>query len=274
MMGFRGALLAGILLAPRRGAGWEARRPGEGGAKSTLRAAGVVLRYGYPLLAVFLFFEEIPRLVEALHGSPPWGFETTLLGWERAFFGGSPAPGTASIVGAEIVHGLYSGYYALLAGGLPFAWLAGRKGPAGVRPGPAFAPALAGVVLAFLLSFALFLILPARAPRHLPGLGDPSAVIDGVAFVPFVRWIQELGGIEGGAFPSAHVAAVWGLVGGLSARRPRAASYLALVALAVTMATPLTPYHHGMDAVAGVAVGLLAAAFARRLAGRSHRYGR
>ncbi|MDX1623789.1 MAG: phosphatase PAP2 family protein [Gemmatimonadota bacterium] len=267
MLATRVGVFAALLLLPPRGAAWESRAWEEPVPRRTIWGAGVLLRYGWPLLAALFFFQEVPGILSALWGEPPWWFEPHLLRAERALFG---RPGVAGwpTAAVEAVYATYLvAYYPVVAGGLLYAATSG--GERDGRPGAAFGPALAGTVFAFLASLALFLALPARAPRHIPELAadlpDPPRAV----FVPVVEWIQGLGGVLGGAFPSAHVAVAWGLVVGLSRHRPRAAALLVALAVGLALATPLTPYHHALDAVAGAAVGVVAGALARRFDGGS-----
>lgn len=259
------ALIATIALLPPRGATWEGPLPGEPGWRRAGRRVLAVARHAWPLPAALGFFEETPALLAALWGPPPWWFERALVGLDRALFGAAPAAILArwsppAVV--EAMSALYFAYYPILGGGLAIAWLArGRGRP----PGPAFEPAVTGMSLGFLASFLLFPLLPARGPWHLPAVAGLPPLAGGF-FTRVMARIQGLGGIVGGAFPSAHVAAAWGLVVGMGGRLRRWATVLGALAAGMSVACVWLRYHHPADVVAGLGIGVLAGALARRRA--------
>lgn len=117
-----------------------------------------------------------------------------------------------------------------------------------------------------LLSYALFPYFPSDPPRVVfPGADMPN----------YVTIIRELNlrlvgdyGIHSSVFPSAHVssafAAAWGLLRFLPERRGPGLTMLMYGAL-VAVATIYGRYHYGVDAVAGVAMSLIALALSLRL---------
>jgi membrane-associated phospholipid phosphatase len=112
------------------------------------------------------------------------------------------------------------------------------------------------VVFTFAVSFTLFLIFPAEGAWVV--LKDLHTVQPtGGFFLHFIQWLQAHGTMRGGAFPSSHVAAaVVMALGGLRYNR-RVGIVLVPLALGVALATVYCRYHHAVDAIAGIASGLL-----------------
>lgn len=108
----------------------------------------------------------------------------------------------------------------------------------------------------FAFSFIIFLLCPAQGAwvyireQHTM---EPK----GGFFLALIRLIQHGGTIQGGAFPSSHVAAAW--VSTLSAwRYLRPVGYvLSPLALGVTLATVYCRYHYAVDAIAGIVLGTI-----------------
>lgn len=108
----------------------------------------------------------------------------------------------------------------------------------------------------FVVSFILFLLFPAQGAwvfireQHTV---EPK----GGFFLTLIQWIQHRGTIRGGAFPSSHVAAAW--VSALGAWRYLRPIGIVLfpLALGVTVATVYCRYHYAVDAIAGMALGIL-----------------
>ncbi len=222
-----------------------------------------ILQAVYPLLVCPLFFWEAPRLAEALWEGREWWMEAVLAGWDQALFGGPSIPAAFDLPdpAGEILWLFYFTYYPLVAAGLVLAWR-GPRGRGGVRPSASYEPVMTAAVLGFLGAYALFPLLPARAPIHVV---DAVAPASGGVFGAAVGWVQSWGGVTGSAFPSAHVSAAWAIVIALAPDRPRAASVLGVVAAGMTVACVYTPYHWAADVAAGLALGLVAGVAGRRL---------
>ncbi|HUP19679.1 MAG TPA: phosphatase PAP2 family protein [Gemmatimonadota bacterium] len=246
MLGARAVLVAGVV------------------ALSRARGSAVdLVRNIYPIAVVPQFFWGAPRFAGALYGEP-WAFESTLWAWDRALFGAATTPEAFPLPmpAAELLWALYFAYYPIVAGGLLAARSVGRR--PGERFGPAWPPVLTAATLGFLGAFALFPFFPARAPIHaLPDVA-PAA---GPVFGALVAWVQSWGGIVGGAFPSAHVAAAWAVSLSLARVRPRAGRTLTLLAAGMTVACVWTPYHWAGDVAAGLIIGLVAGLASGRVGG-------
>lgn len=114
-------------------------------------------------------------------------------------------------------------------------------------------------------AYALFPYFPSAPPRTVfPGVDLPSIV---TPFREFNLWLLHGYGIHSSVFPSAHVssafAAAWALMLFLPERKWIGRGML-IYALSVAIATVYGRYHYAVDAVAGIAVSLLAAAIVVR----------
>ena len=110
-----------------------------------------------------------------------------------------------------------------------------------------------------MLCFVAFVILPVEGPRFLAG---PSAAPDG-PIRSLVLQILGAGSSRGTAFPSAHVAA--SVVAGICAlrfQRPLGVAIL-IVTVGMMVGAVYGGYHYAADVVAGLGMGLAAAAIAR-----------
>jgi membrane-associated phospholipid phosphatase len=111
------------------------------------------------------------------------------------------------------------------------------------------------VTLTFAVSFVLFLIFPAEGAwvilKNLHTV-EPK----GGFFLSLIQAIQAKGTIPAGAFPSSHVAAAFVMaLGALKFNRPAGWVLLPLAA-GVAAATVYCRYHHAVDAIAGILLGL------------------
>lgn len=116
------------------------------------------------------------------------------------------------------------------------------------------------------LSYALFPFFPSDPPRVVFAGADLPGYL-----TPIRRFNLALVGgygIHSSVFPSAHVSAAfsaaWGLVKFLPEHRG-AGLAMAVYAASVAIATVYGRYHYGVDALAGIAVSLIALAVAARM---------
>lgn len=104
-------------------------------------------------------------------------------------------------------------------------------------------------------SYLIFILFPVDSPFYLSSpLGEPMA---GHFFYQLVHFVSRRGGARGGAFPSAHVSlatVVW-LV---AWKRQRQLCYLLSPLLGgLILATVYGRFHYVLDAIAGLALGVL-----------------
>jgi membrane-associated phospholipid phosphatase len=120
----------------------------------------------------------------------------------------------------------------------------------------------------YVVNYTLFLLLPAVGPRMVPEIEAlRTATVDGGG--PFV-WLQyliqgESGAVRGAAFPSAHVSAsvAWALAAWRYAR-PTAFVLWPFV-IGTALSTVYLGYHHAIDPIAGLPLGVLCYAIGLRI---------
>jgi membrane-associated phospholipid phosphatase len=209
-----------------------------------------IARLIYPLGCLAYAWNELDRLVPMAFGS--YWASGTLLWADRAIFGMPPVVWCQAHYRPwldELMNICYSGYYLFM----PLVCLPLLL--RGKRRELLFALSIA--TFTYFADFVLFYLFPALSPRMIPGVVDPrQADYTGYLFASFTRMAQANGAIHGGCFPSSHVAGAvaWTFVASKVNRRLAIA--LAPLAAGVVLATVYLRYHHAVDSIAGVAVGL------------------
>jgi len=252
-----GALLAVLLWLPARGARWEQSRPGDSLWLSGVRRVGRFVRYTYPALLLTGFFEEVGFFVNAINPSHPYWFEAYLYAADRKLFGTTPAVAISAMPAPmldELMHALYFAYYPLIIGGIVIAWIGPKR--AGPTPGEGFHTAMTSMMLGFFFAYAWYPFLPARGPWENRELMSGLREFNGFLFTPLARWIIDRAGVSGGCFPSAHVAGTWGLTVGLFPVHRKHAVWFGLLAIGLGVSCVYTRYHHAVDVLAGLIVGV------------------
>jgi membrane-associated phospholipid phosphatase len=265
------ALVIGVMLLPPRGAAWEELRAGESlwlsSARSTLR----FLRYTYPALLLTLFFEEVSLTVNAAAAGAPYWFDQHLFDADRMLFGGVPAvmlSQSGNVVLDEIMHAFHFSYYILIIGGIVIAWNGNRRDVG--TPGRGFQTTMTCMMLGFFLSYVWYPFLPGRGPwEHPEVMAGLRPFGSGWIFTPMLKQIMAGASVSGGCFPSAHVSGTWALTFGLYATERKAALWMGLVALGLSVACVYLRYHHAVDVFAGFAVAAVAGVIGYALTRRS-----
>ncbi len=258
-------ILLFLLLLPRRGAAWEQSKAGESRGAFLGREVLRYLRYGYPLLLVIFFFEEVERTILAVWPTSGYWFEARLYAADRALFGEAPAVLLAAFQHPwvdEARHFFYSSYYYILIGGSGAAWFIGYKRDGGA-PGPGYAMAMTSVIAAFLCAFVWYPWIPARGPWENPDLMATLPAFEGFSFQRLIEVIIAGGAVSGGCFPSGHVAGSWGMTLGLWPYHWRTASVFGFFAAGMSVACVYTRYHHAVDIAAGLVCAVAGFAIAR-----------
>jgi membrane-associated phospholipid phosphatase len=150
-----------------------------------------------PLIAVLFLYSELPMIIRAAGHDRL--FDTTVIAWERALFGGQPAIDWAarwrSLAVSEPLHAAYLSYYAIIAS-VPAALYFTKRNAE-------FVEATFVLMLTFVACFTFYVIFPVAGPRyfwlsHADATGGPlrSATV----------WLLQARSSMGTAFPSSHVA--------------------------------------------------------------------
>ncbi|MEO5869836.1 MAG: phosphatase PAP2 family protein [Gemmatimonadaceae bacterium] len=219
--------------------GWSARVP------RTVRA-------WTPLAFIPLLYVELRWIIA---GAGRLHADALIAGWDIRLFGSEPSRTLAlrwpSLALSELLHLCYLAYYAIVYVPPALLWWKSRH--------RAFAATVFAIVVMYVLCFIAFVILPVEGPRFLVG---PSAAPDG-PIRSIVLQILGVGSSRGTAFPSAHVAA--SVVAGISALRFQRALGVAILVITAGMMIGAVygGYHYAVDVIAGMAMGVGAAALAR-----------
>lgn len=206
-----------------------------------------VLRDWLPLaLGPFLYIEL--RWLIAGVGRPH--LDATVIHWERVIFPGDPshtlAVRFASLAASEVLHACYLSYYALIFVPPALLYFRGRRSE--------YTASAMALALVYLTCFSCFLLFPVDGPRFLVGPAEAPAGPIRTA----VLHLLQAASSRGTAFPSSHVAAsVVAAASALQYQRP-VGYVVAVLATGLTISTVYGGFHYGVDAVAGLIVGLFA----------------
>ncbi|MFP4228880.1 MAG: phosphatase PAP2 family protein [Salinivenus sp.] len=215
------------------------------GSRSPHRA----LRELYPILLLLVFYLEVDLLARAVHDPP--GYDALVRSWDALLFGAHPHVVLAQHLDGrlwrELFHGLYVSYYLLLIGSFVGVWWTAPDQFA------RFAFVVTGMFVSFLLVFVAF---PVAGPLTAP---DVSIMTNGW-FPQLVAWIYvpiQINGITTGAFPSSHVGMSVGIACLLAPRRWTWRCLLWGLVVGISVSTTYGRFHYAIDAVAGLAAGVL-----------------
>ena len=206
------------------------------------------------LPAVFFFtvFEEVSFLSLALRGA--WQ-NPYLVAWESALFAFPPAEWLHRYSSPWFSELLEFGYlsfylvYPVVAGAL---WL--RRREAGYAGG--FRRLTDGLSVAYAACYATYLLFPTRSPLHNAGV-EFAAWSRGGAFHFLVHLIQSRGGVQGNAFPSAHIAVAFAVLVFVIRYFPRFAPWLLVCVLLMCAGAVYDGYHYFIDVLAGALLGMV-----------------
>jgi len=296
------AMAGGVLLLPGRPSWWPvllllhlggiALLLGAGPARPLARhmaarwprlAAGV--SDWYPLLLMPFLYLELGALNVAVHGGRY--FDGTVMGWEEMLFRSQPSQEWASALPntalSEALHFFYLSYYLIIYLPPLYLWFRGWGGGRGRASlsNPAAAPAssLSGpggflaahqhmlftLMLVFLVHYLFFIFFPVQGPRYL--FPPPGGELSQGAMYRLAHAILERGSSQGAAFPSSHVGVAFAQTALALLFLPRAAPFLLLASMGLGLGAIYGGFHYGVDALAGLVLGLLLFVAAPRVAG-------
>jgi membrane-associated phospholipid phosphatase len=210
----------------------------------------------YPLFLFGIFFEEIGRIVHAIH--PGW-FDELLIAADYYLFGVHPTVWIeryASYWLTEYMQLAYTSYLVLAVGFGAWLWRRGRR--------EEFATLVVASCVNYYLNYMIFVLFPIESPYHtLQHLQQVE--LAGGPVTALIEWIERYGRVHGGAFPSAHVSGSIVVLWCAWRSAPRFGALLTPLVLSICVATIYGRYHYAVDVVAGALLGTFATWIAARL---------
>lgn len=217
------------------------------GARHRLAA---LLRDWYPFLGLPFLYYELRYLNQVLTTG---FFDHLVLRWERALFHGLPSITLRQWLAwkplGEAVHFGYFWYYFLVPSLFFPLWFTGRRRE--------FRIATAVVLGTYYFCYLWFVFFPVTGPYW--QFARPVPATEGWFFPQLNNRIIGAGSSRGAAFPSSHVAAAVVILGLALRYHPPVGRALLLPVTLLCVGTVYGGFHYGVDALAGLAVGVLAA---------------
>ncbi|MBM3286771.1 MAG: hypothetical protein FJY88_05400 [Candidatus Eisenbacteria bacterium] len=203
-------------------------------------------RDSYALWLLAFFYREVGVLDRII-----WSgfFDAQVLQWEKAVFGLFPSVFLRDWIPSraldEFLHFSYIMYYLLVPIVGFWLYLKGREEVCRV-----FASTM---LLTFFTCYLIFIFFPVAGPYY---VFPREASISGF-FPPLVHRVLESGASKGAAFPSSHVAGAVAVFC-VTLRFERELSLLmGTLALGIFLGTVYGGFHYGVDALAGLALGVV-----------------
>ncbi len=222
------------------------------------RPRGLSIRNLFPLAAVMLAYQQMGWFALPHEGRE---LEQAWVRWDKLLLNDAGLQAAIEIAGPLIpglLEILYLSTYILGPLGLAALAFTGNAGRADRF--------LSLYVTSAIFAYALFPYFPSEPPRTVfPGEDFPNF---DTAFRRLNWRLLAEGGIHTSVFPSGHVSSAFGAAFGLLYALPRRRAFgLAMVAVAcgIAISTVYGRYHYAVDALAGLAASLAAAAVCVRL---------
>lgn len=219
------------------------------------------IRDWYPVALVIFGFEEMNNLVTLIF---PYWANRFLMGLDKAIFGVYPTVWLERLASpwlSEIMVFFLFAYFFMAAAGGGLLYAQGKRSE--------FYEVAFNVVLAYYLSFLLFLVFPAEGPWVI--MKDlQTKALDGRLLTHLYYALQKSSSIRGGCFPSSHVAGAFAIA--LSMRKHHKNAFLGLLFLAtgVAVAVVYARYHHAVDSIAGILIAAFAVFVGFRISALRH----
>lgn len=213
----------------------------------------IFLRDWHPLFWFsFLLFGEFTYLVKSV--SPFW-IEKYLISFDLWLFGRLPYLFIQQHLPwwiIELMAFAYWSYYPLILGvTIRYYFFRSENN----IPRLSFVDFMNRLCLAFYICYLLFIIIPARSPRHALNL-NAHLHLAGGPFYSVIASMQNYVSVVGAAFPSSHVAVAWVALITLYGDQRRTFWRLVPLVTALTVSIFVLQYHYVLDAIAGVMLAL------------------
>jgi membrane-associated phospholipid phosphatase len=205
-------------------------------------------RHWYPLAVYIFFFEELQGLVHAIF--PGW-FDRWLILFDYNFGGVHPTAWLSRFATPELNDFMQFSYmtyflYLVILPGILYAQ--GKRAE--------FWTVMVATAIAHYSVYVIAVLFPVESP-YFALASLRLAPLEGGACTSTIEFIERLGRVHGGAFPSAHVAG--SMVALLAARRYKPWLFWTCLPFFFTLcvATVYGRYHYIADVLAGIVVGAI-----------------
>jgi membrane-associated phospholipid phosphatase len=217
--------------------------------------------FAHDFLPGFVFFttvfEEVAFLCLTVRGQ--WqnqhlvALESTLFALQPLVWLHRSVPGWA----VELLQFGYFAFYPIypVVGLIFWSW---RKKP---DLHSAFRDMTDALSVGYLICYVVFIAWPTQSPRH---AGNIVPAGQTGPFAWLIGLIQSTGGVQGNAFPSAHIMLAFVVLAFAARYWPKAAPWLMAINLLMCLGAVYDGYHYTVDVIAGALLGMIvAAAFLR-----------
>ena len=211
---------------------------------------GCVLHDIYPLLILGTFYTELGVLSMQRDLSETFARDTVIQAWEAAIFGSQityewirRAP---SVFWSGTLHLAYMAYYPIILTG-PALLLLRRETTKTQN-------VVFTTILAFVVCYIVFALYPVAGPNY--SFEHPTGPVREVWSARLVYGLLGTGSSIGTAFPSSHVAATVAANFSLWREWRGLALVLLVPTILLVVGTVYCQMHYGVDALAGICIGL------------------
>lgn len=204
----------------------------------------------YPLLLLPVFYTQLGMLTMQRELADTFARDAVVQGWEAAIFGGQISRdwirNFPSVFWSAVLHLAYVAYYPIVLAGPVLLLLRGSRQRAH--------NVLFTTMLAFVACYIIFALYPVAGPNYT--FAHPTGPVREVWSARFVYGLLGTGSAIGTAFPSSHVAATVAASFALWKEWRALAAVILLPTVLLVVGTVYCQMHYGVDAAAGLLVGL------------------
>jgi membrane-associated phospholipid phosphatase len=206
----------------------------------------------YPLILLAALYTELGQINVQLGIEATLARDAVVQRWESTIFGSQIAYDwirqRPSVFWSGVLHLAYLGYYPIIVLGPILLVLQKRRADA--------RRVLFATMFAFVLCYVVFALYPVAGPNY--AWEHPTGVVREVWSARLVYSILGAGSSFGTAFPSSHVAATVAATLALYTVWRGLAIAFVIPTILLIIGTVYCQMHYGVDAAAGLAIGLAA----------------
>ncbi len=214
----------------------------------------------YPLLMLLPFYSEVGVLNAQVGWDAVLAHDRIVQGWEARLFGGQVSyewiRRAPSVFWSGVLHLAYFAYYVVVVLAPILLGLKGQRD--GARH------VMHATMVAFVICYVWFVLYPVAGPNY--SFPHPTGPVREVWSARLVYNTLAQGSSFGAAFPSSHVGATVAATLATLGEWPLLGWVCAVLSALLAVGTVYCQMHYAVDATAGLMVGALGWAIARRTA--------